>query len=154
MTSPADARIELRRAVMDDAARLLAWRNDAETVRFSGTQRTVAIDEHQRWLHARLEQSVGGIWIGEVDGHPVGNVRVDETKLAYEVHIVVAPEERGRGHGLALIRAVQAQAIRGGMTPLLARVDPDNTRSLVMFRRCGFIRRGRSGRLLSLWWKP
>lgn len=153
MTSFADSDLRLRAAAISDSELLLAWRNDTDAVRFSGTGRAVPIDDHDRWLRARFALEDTGIWIGEVAGRPVGQIRVDRRDVGFEIHIAVAPGERGHGYGKGLVRALQARAARGGLVPLLARVDPANAPSVRLFAGCGFVNHGTSGRLLVFsWW--
>jgi RimJ/RimL family protein N-acetyltransferase len=82
----------------------------------------------------------GRIWIGVVDGRPIGQVRVDrDSEGRGEVSISVAEEARGRGFARKLLVAGMAAAARElGVTTLVALVRPENTRSLALFRKVGF----------------
>jgi ribosomal-protein-alanine N-acetyltransferase len=61
----------------------------------------------------------------------------DEAELA---RIVVAPSERGRGLGCALVRLLSAEAGRLGFRDIWVRVVPWNAPALACYERAGFVR--------------
>jgi RimJ/RimL family protein N-acetyltransferase len=132
----------LRRARPGDSRFVLECRNDPEAVRYSGSGRAVADDEHAAWFTRRLDQPASPLWIGEVDGRPVGNVRLDVDDAVPdngEVGIAVHPAARGAGHGRALLAAMLDELRRtGGPAHIVARVHRENVASLRLFRRAGF----------------
>ena len=137
----ATAGLQLRRAAPADADLLLAWANDPETRAASFHPGRIEPDEHRGWLAARLASLSTVLWIGELDGRPVGQVRLElEPDGVAEVGISVAPEARGRGVGRRLLGAAVSEASRTlPVTAFLARVRPDNGRSLALFRAAGFL---------------
>lgn len=140
---PAPGQLAVRPARPDDAGRLLAWRNDPVTVRFTRTGRPVEPDEHERWLAERLADPGTRIWIGEVDGEPVGEVRVDVRDGVGEVDVAVAPEHRGHGHARALLAEMEEEMLGDyQVRELVARVHPGNEASARAFRAVGFAEAG------------
>ncbi len=141
--TPRAGEVWLRPARADDAPLLFEWRNDATTVRFSGTGRAVAAAEHERWLDARLGDAATRIWIGEVDGRAVGQVRVDVRDAIGELDVAVAPDARGRGYGRGLLDALLVE-LRGDLQArrLVAAVHVDNVASQRAFVGCGFVADG------------
>jgi RimJ/RimL family protein N-acetyltransferase len=129
----------LRPALAGDAEVLLAWRNDPAAVRFSGTGRAIAPAEHRRWLAERLDSPATRIWIGEVDGHGIGRVRLDVTAGLGRISLAVAPTERGRGRATAILHLLLSE-LRDDVqvVALEARVHPANRASLQAFARAGF----------------
>jgi UDP-2,4-diacetamido-2,4,6-trideoxy-beta-L-altropyranose hydrolase len=122
-------------------------------VRFSGTGRAVSPQEHGAWLAARLAQQQPRLWIGEVDEVPVGQVRLDVEGASGEVSIAVAPEARGRGHGQAMLRSLQAIAAADPEVDLVvALVHRDNAASLRLFAACEFEPAGTDGAVNRLTW--
>jgi L-amino acid N-acyltransferase YncA len=55
-----------------------------------------------------------------------------------EHSVYVAPEARGRGVGVALLRALIASTEAGGIWTMQSGVFPENTASLALHARCGF----------------
>lgn len=133
--------VHLRPARQGDAELLLAWRNDADAVRFSGTGTPVDSDEHLRWLRSRLDDPATALWVAEVDGREVGSARVDVRNAAGVVSIAVDPAERGKGVGTAVLTRLLTYCAAGiQVDRLVATVDPRNVASLQLFQRVGFVR--------------
>lgn len=133
-------RLALRVAGSDDRDLLLAWANDAETRAASFHPGHIDRATHAAWFAERLAKSDGRIWIGVVDGVPIGQIRVDrDADGRGEVSISVAEEARGRGLARGLLLAGMAAATRElGVSTFVALVRPENTRSLALFRGAGF----------------
>lgn len=147
--------LRLRPARLGDLDRLLVWRNDEQTVRFSGTQRGVTRDEHRNWFVARLADPATRIWVATEGDLSVGMVRLDVESGLGEISVVVAPEFRGRGFGSSLLETATG-LLRGDQQceRVLARVDPANAASIRIFEKHGFTRMGTDRRLIVLEWKP
>lgn len=124
----------LRPAVFADAYRLWRWRNDDETRRHSLSTDPVRWRAHISWLIAALSAEDRQLYVGEFEGQPVGQVRVDRRPDGWEVSITVAPEARGHGHAARLLSAIR-QEVDG---PLYAVIRRDNLSSLRAFRRAGY----------------
>jgi RimJ/RimL family protein N-acetyltransferase len=138
--------VQLRRATNADADLLLAWSNDPTTRAASFHPEPIERTGHVRWLADRLASPSTGFWIGQADGRPIGQVRVDlvghETG---EISISTAPEARGAGLGRALLAAAIAEARDAlPISTLLARVRLDNPVSLALFAGAGFVERRRT----------
>ena len=96
---------------------------------------------HARWFADRLASSDGRIWIGEMDGRPIGQVRVERiAEGRAEVGISVAPEARGRGLARGLLTAGMDVARRElEVSSFIAVVRRENAVSLALFRGAGFV---------------
>lgn len=138
--------VTLRAAREDDASLIREWRNDAGTVRASANARPVTDAEHARWFAATLTNPRRRLWVAEERGMPVGQVRVDLDGESGIFSIVVAPAERGRGIGQAMLRRAVAEVERTGLaTTLTALARVDNEASIHAFEQSGFRRRGGPG---------
>jgi RimJ/RimL family protein N-acetyltransferase len=138
--------VQLRQATESDADLLLAWANEPATRTASFHPEPIERGGHIRWLATHLASPSTGLWIGETDGRPIGQVRVEIVAHEVgEISISSAPEARGVGLGRALLVAAIAEA--GGALPistLLARVRLDNPVSHALFAGAGFVERGRT----------
>jgi spore coat polysaccharide biosynthesis protein SpsF len=133
----------LRPATVEDSERLLAWRNDADSVRWSTTALPVAENEHEAWFGRVLPDAGRRIWIGEVDGVAVGMVRVDVREAVGTVSVAVDPQRRGHGAGSVLVRALQRELLGDcQVVELRALVHPANAGSQRIFQRAGFAEAG------------
>ena len=132
--------VTLRPAGADDGAGILAWRNDVETRRWSRSSREIAPEEHANWLARTLADHSTRLWMAEANGIAIGHVRVGpRTNGAAEVHLVLAPDARGRGLGAAVLAQAGACALADAdVTLLRAHVRPENQASLRTFEKSGF----------------
>ena len=133
--------LHARPAVLDDAELLLHWRNDPETRRWSRSTGEIDLDAHRRWLAGSLDREDRRLLVvSDLDG-PVGTVRWDREAPGWEVSITVAPERRGSGLAIPLLRAGE-EALRaraGAGTPVIAVVHADNAASARLFARAGYV---------------
>lgn len=135
--------IELRPATPQDGQQLLAWRNDPATRRASISREEVTATEHAIWLTEVSADPARELMIGEIDGVPVGTVRLDAEVGSIEISITVAPERRGEGLGGELLDAAIACISRTRPdAQLIARIREDNPPSLHLFADRGFRRVG------------
>jgi RimJ/RimL family protein N-acetyltransferase len=135
--SPGEVVLHPARAA--DSALLLEWRNDADTVRNSFVSEPVPPDVHTRWLTGRLNDPATRIYVGYLDGTPVGMVRVDVDDAVGQISIAVAPTMRGCGVGKALLSAFVAERRTDGQfSRLEGRVRSTNEGSLKIFAAAGF----------------
>jgi RimJ/RimL family protein N-acetyltransferase len=137
--------VRLRPAGLDDAARLLEWRNDSEVREASFSTEPVTWSTHSRWLAAKLDEPGARLLVVEVDRQPAGQVRLERADGGVvEVHVALAPQVRGRGVGRrALDLAADVARAELGASELIARIRPGNQRSLQAFSAAGFTVRGR-----------
>jgi RimJ/RimL family protein N-acetyltransferase len=142
--------VRLRRVTESDADLLLAWANDPATRAASFHPDPIDRTGHVRWLTGRLASPETAFWIGETDGRPIGQVRVElgadtvGDDAVGEISISIAPDARGMGLGRLLLLAAIDEAGRTlPLERLMARVRLDNPASLALFARAGFIELGR-----------
>jgi RimJ/RimL family protein N-acetyltransferase len=132
--------IRLRAARADDEERLRVWRNDPVAKAASFASHTIQPSEHHRWFVTKLGDSNCVLLIVEVNGEPVGQIRLDrvDSEVAV-VSIGLAPRARGRGVGRAALRLAAAVAAdRLAVLAIEAHVKPENTASLSAFKAAGF----------------
>lgn len=132
--------LDCRKAQMGDAELLWRWANDPDTRRNAFSTAPIPYAEHLAWLEGRLRSEATSIWIFSHGPAPVGQVRFDLTGDVAEISIVVAPEQRGRGYGKAMLpEAVRRlREERGEAVRPRALVLKQNARSLKLFEACGF----------------
>ncbi len=134
--------IHLRPAHSGDAHVVWEWANDSVTRAASFQTAPIPWHEHETWFSARLRDDRCRFFIAVDDDRPIGQVRMTVEGDRAEVHISLAPLERGRGHGLTMLRQACAEAERSGLRGLVAHVKPSNTSSIALFERAGFSRHG------------
>ena len=135
----------LRPATQLDADLLLRWRNDSASRQASHNTAEISRDEHMSWLAKSLADPNRRVLVAELGDAPVGSVRAERTdrarstiisKLhpsvraersdgAWKLSWTVAPEERGRGIGKAIVTAA-AKSLSGR---IIAEIKHDNVAS-------------------------
>jgi RimJ/RimL family protein N-acetyltransferase len=132
----------LRRATEADRDLLLAWANDPETRASSFHSQTIEPGEHAAWLARVLGSETDELLVGEIDGVPIGQVRLSRDELGVaEIGISVAPEARGRGLGSGLLQAAIEHGRTRSTPPVRtfrARVRIENAASRRLFEGAGF----------------
>jgi len=140
---------------MADAELLFEWKNDKETIENSITKRGVTMDEHLRWLQGVIDNPNRQLFILDVDGVSVGQLRLDlevitdeaavETieagnsiKLTAEISYGLGAEHRGRGLGKILLEQADTLATLFKITELTAEVLPHNIASQKLFKNLGY----------------
>lgn len=143
----------LRPAEQEDSARLLAWRNDVASVRFSLSGTAVLPVEHEAWIARVLDDPAVELNIIEMDGVPTGMIRVDISDATGFVSLSVDRAHRGRGVGQWALDAVVGRAASGvRLDRLVAAVHRDNGPSSLVFERAGFLPTGTDGAFITWTW--
>ena len=146
---PPPDRIHLRPVRAADADLLLGWRNDAGVVATSGTGRGVEPDEHRDWFAAVVDDPGRRIWIAELAGRPVGQVRVDVEDGCGTVSISIDAAARGQGLAAPVLAALHGRlSTDEQVTRLVADIAADNLASQRAFARVGYEAVDRTGEWL------
>lgn len=132
-----------RRVGLNDSDRLLAWRNDPLTVRFSKSNSPVSRKEHQDWLKQIVASRETQSLIGEYKQTPIASVRFDpvgKSRGRYKVSINLAPHQRGRGMGAAILKSALAHFSKkiGAEADIVAEIHKNNVASHKIFLKNGF----------------
>ena len=69
---------------MKDAELLYEWKNDKATIENSITKRGVTMEEHLKWLESVIENPMRQLYILDIDGVSVGQLRLDIEKLTVQ----------------------------------------------------------------------
>ena len=120
--------LTIRPAHIDDARTLFDWRNDPLTRAMSRNDAPVAWEAHLAWLTDRLARPEPGLYLAHFFGRPSGTFRIDGDEISY----TVAPEARGSGFGLLMLRHV-----KDNFGPLRAEIYARNKASIRIAERAG-----------------
>jgi ribosomal-protein-alanine acetyltransferase len=80
--------------------------------------------------------------VAEENGRLLGYALVlfhGRTALARLYSMAVAPEQRGRGLGRALLQAAEAAALDGGAAVMRLEVNPSNAAAVALYRSAGYV---------------
>jgi RimJ/RimL family protein N-acetyltransferase len=142
--------MRLRRATMDDALDVLAWRNDPLAVAMSKTPGAIGQETHLAWFARAIRNEDRVLLVAMGADQKLGMVRFDRTGEAWLVSITIAPEQRGKGFSVGILQqAITWFRADHGHQTLLAEIKEDNAPSLKLFERCGFKKQGQTEGLCS-----
>ncbi len=133
MREPVEQEMILRRAAMTDAGRLYRWRTDPETRAASLNTGPIDSESHYTWLLKSLDDPNRQIYIAEYRGDPIGTVRADKMASGWRLSWTVAPEFRGRGLGIQMVRRLAASIDES----IEALVKPGNAASITIAESLG-----------------
>lgn len=127
----------LRGVLPKDSNSLLCWRNDPETRHNSINTHEISRERHDRWFEELLKHHPERVAIAEMNGSPVGVIRLDwsEQNDSCDLSFTVAPEHRGKGVGFRMVQ-LSIQDLRNAR--ILAEVKLSNVASRRIFERLGF----------------
>ncbi len=127
--------ITLRQATLEDACRLLNWRNESGTRSSSHQQDKISLDEHKRWLQKILSNSARKLFIAEEFDDAIGTLRADLMDGVFELSWTIAPHCRGKGLAKRMV-ALLAQQIS---EPIRAEVKRENVASARIAEYVGMV---------------
>ena len=129
-----DQETTLRLATMNDADRLLEWRNDLETRKASHNTAEVQRNEHISWLSQVLSNPNRRLYVAEENDTPIGTVRADcSDGGVWELSWTVSPSARGQGVAKRMVAALAKQISE----PIRAEVKTGNIASARIAEHAG-----------------
>mgnify|MGYP001558091807 CR=1 FL=1 len=143
--------VSLRRAERVDSEFLFALRNDAEVRRLSLNQAPLDSETHRGWFAKKLADHNSAIFIAEIEGAPIGQVRFDvreENPREAEVSIALVAEFRGKGYGNRILKSAAERffALFPDAATLYAYINLGTEASLRSFQKAGYTLLGESTR--------
>ena len=121
-----------------DCLTLFRWVNDPVARRASLHTAEVDWKAHRRWFLGLLGNPNRVVFIAEVHGTPVGQIRMERINGRVRLSYSVDPTQRGRGVGRWLVEHGVRRIRQRWTEPILAEVRIENEPSLRIFRVLGF----------------
>lgn len=129
----------MRLATPDDAAFLLAVRNDPLTRAMSRHTLEVPEAVHQMWLTDTLASTRHYLYVALLYGSvPVGTGRADFNRDDVQLSLAVHPTHRGKGYGQQVVHELCDVADGTSGLPQVAEISTQNVASTLAFLREGF----------------
>ena len=124
----------------DDLELLWRWATDPDVRRISLSPSEISLESHAKWFRAKMASPDSRIYVVELAGDPVGQVRYDRVSRAEaEIDVSIAAEHRGKGLGtraLALTREIAREEL--DVERVVGIVKVSNPASSAAFRKAGF----------------
>lgn len=131
--------MKLRSAVKEDCCFLYHLRNEKEVRKNSCQSDFISYEEHQAWFQKKLADSNTHIFILELDGTRVGQVRVDISEERAVISYALSPEVRGKGYAKWMLSELEGR-VRDNLWAyqMEAKVKEENKASQRIFRVLGY----------------
>lgn len=133
--------LQLRRAVRADRDLLFGWANDDAVRANAFHTEKIPYEKHVVWFDKMMADASVHQYILDDDGVPVGQIRLNVEDSAAYIDYSVAPDQRGKGYGIRLLRLLRTQLTADGIpcvTKLVGQVKYGNEASARAFEKCGF----------------
>lgn len=125
--------IKLRQATADDRELYFTWVNDELVREQSFDSKPVLCGHHFRWFDAMLADPTVEMFVLEVDGEPVGQIRLARIDGKWHISYSVDGRYRGKGYGRLIVELGLAE-----LGKCVAEVKVDNVASNSIFSSLGF----------------
>lgn len=144
--------VSLRRASEADLPILLGWRRELDASSGQSSAGAIQAAEHLEWF-AQMKREGALIWIAEITGLPVGQVRIHRDQESQREVLSYSVDQlfRGRGIGTSLLN--QALKRAEFQNEVWAKVHASNIPSLKTLSNSGFhfMEQGNEGFIWMLW---
>lgn len=131
---------ELREATEKDMKLLWEWVNDPLVRKYAFSSQQISLEEHWKWYNNLLKDECIRQYIYEVEGIPVGQVRITMTLTVAEIDYSICKEKRGIGYGKRMIQLLTKKVKKDfpHVRVLLAKVRTENIASQRVFTQIGY----------------
>ncbi len=150
--SPMNCQPILRSVTEADSDQLFEWVNRPDSLSGKAvTSEPISRVTHDNWFAGRLTDPGTMIYLIEVDGNPVGQIRLQQGNSgAFAVDIYIEPGHRGQGIAAwSICQAVSQLRKNYDNARLVALVHRENEASQALFQHAGFDEVDRSDKLIT-----
>jgi UDP-2,4-diacetamido-2,4,6-trideoxy-beta-L-altropyranose hydrolase len=131
--------IPLRKATREDCYQLWSLANDIEVRRNSFNPEPIPYEQHVRWFEEKLKSSSSTIYVLDVSGVLLAQVRYDRKDEIAEIDYAVIPGFRGKSLGTKILEMTWESASRElEVRGVKGIVKQDNKASAFSFLKAGF----------------
>ena len=129
----------LRKVEIEDAFQLWMLANDLDVRRNSFNTDPITYGNHIRWLNEKLDSDTSVIYVLDVSGIVVAQIRYDKKNSAAEISYAVSPGFRGNNIGSKILEMTWKSACEElGVQRVRGIVKKDNKYSIFSFQKSGF----------------
>ena len=135
----------IRKARKEDSGFLHALRNQDSVRGVSFSTAPIPIRTHLKWFAKQLMDKKSRIYIAEISGEPMAQVRFEIDSLQEaEVHIAVSESFQGKGYGSEILRQASRRFLEDFREAEFIRafIKPDNQASLRSFKKASYLLQG------------
>lgn len=134
----------LRKAEISDIDLYYEWANDPVVRSNSFNTEHIPYEEHVNWYNKAMNSSDVAMFVLMKDQIPIGQIRINISDSAAEISYSISSEFRGNGYGGKIVSLLLDRIINEmpAIRIIRARVKPENTASVRVFLKEGFVQSG------------
>lgn len=134
------SKLKLRNSKNKDLVTYYKWVNDEQVIKSSFKNKRIKFKEHLKWFQKKIKSKKTKMFILESGSLPIGQIRFDlkknkTAKIDYSLDSIV----RNRGWGKKLINLGIKKIYKTGVRKISADVRHENTKSIAIFKKLGFL---------------
>ncbi len=141
-------KLTMRLATREDRGFYFRLVNDPDVRRQSFHREAVTWERHKRWYEGKMSSASTHLYVMDVRGLPVGQIRFDIDGGTALIDYSLDPVVRGRGWGGRLVALGLSRLAADAPADVLAEVRHENIASRLVFDRLGFNREQHEDRSL------
>lgn len=132
--------LDPRKANMEDVKLLFEWTNDPVTRSQSYNSGPILFEDHLNWYFSKMTDPNCDIFIFEINGEPVGQIRYQLVENEYVLGYSVDPKHRRKGLGTSILMrgSMVLKKEKGNDIIIVGHVKVENVASTFAFRNAGF----------------
>lgn len=150
------ARILLREIESDDAQYIVKWRSVPEVYQFFRSAHEITLQEHLKWYNTKyLNDNDRKDFIAEEaeTGNRIGIFGIKKLNecegRCAEVSYLLIPEAQKKGYGEeAVLILIWLAKEKWAVSKVIAEIHEENSASIALAKRLGFVRKEQSGRFV------
>jgi RimJ/RimL family protein N-acetyltransferase len=128
-------RLTYRSVTENDVSLLFDWANDPDVRSNSINTGSIEWDSHVIWFSHRVKSNDTMIILAELEGKPIGQVRLEQNNVSWLIDYSVAKAYRGKGYGKQMLENMLNTFTD---KQFVAYVKPTNIPSKKVFEALGF----------------
>jgi UDP-2,4-diacetamido-2,4,6-trideoxy-beta-L-altropyranose hydrolase len=135
-----EKKLLVREAREDDVDLYFTWANDFAVRNNAIKQEPIKYSDHVEWFMSKMSNAKSKLYLVELSGTPIGQVRYDAMDDGWVIDYSVAKEYRGRGLAGLILSSTIYKLMRSKheVECLKATVLEENISSIRVFNRLGF----------------
>lgn len=128
----------IRSANLDDARLYYQWTMDPLVRSQSFNSMEIQYEDHCRWFQGRIEDPDCQLFVGEIGGQPVGQVRFEQSNDSFTLSYSLDQKFRGRGMSQILLREALLRLNHASGVTVAGETRPQNMASVQALIAAGF----------------
>lgn len=132
--------LDARNASLEDSKLLFQWANDPTTRSQSYNSEPIQFEDHVKWYSSKIADPDCDMFIFEINGEPVGQIRYQLVENEFVLGYSVDAEHRGKGLGTSILMrgSMTLKKERGNDITIVGNVKHENVASVHAFRNAGY----------------